>query len=150
MRREWRKLRTNLATAPSNCAAATTVRICLCACVAVVVGRTPLRTWHRVPLQSSIAYVLRSSQYAPDDLTIHPKFFVGHALSHGALATGLGRNPTQSLVDTRVNDSWWVHHQSSEEQVNAQEKSKSFGHCCCFCHSCVSFSLYSYCCFARI
>lgn len=109
MKRKWSvgqiKGRTNLATALSNCAAAAVVGVGLSTWLAVVVGSTPLRARDGVPLQRCIAYVLCGRQYAAVDLSVHFKFIFSHALSHGALATGLHRNPAEPLLSGCLNDS---------------------------------------------
>ena len=49
----------SLTTATSNSTAATVVGVGLGTGLAVVVGRTPLRAGNSVPLQRTVAYVLR-------------------------------------------------------------------------------------------
>lgn len=81
------KDRITLTTATSNGAAASGVRVSFCSWLTVIIGCTPSRAWHGVPLQSSITYVLRARlQNAPVNLRVHIKLIVTHTLSHGALA----------------------------------------------------------------
>ncbi|KAL4353479.1 hypothetical protein GQ457_06G029910 [Hibiscus cannabinus] len=94
--------RKTLTPAPSNGTAASIVRVGLCSWLTVIVGCTPLRAWHGVPLQSSIAYVLRGLQYAPVNPRVHLKLTLSHAFSHRALAARRGWNPAQMVLTTRA------------------------------------------------
>ncbi|PPD74097.1 hypothetical protein GOBAR_DD28977 [Gossypium barbadense] len=82
MRNNLTKENKEQATATSNCAAASAVKVSLSFCLTVGVGCTPYRARHGVPLQSPIAYVPRGLLYTPVNIRVHVKLIVLHALGH--------------------------------------------------------------------
>lgn len=112
-------------TAASDGTAATVVGVSLCPGLAVVVGSTPLRAWHCVPLQSSIADVLCGGQDTPVDLRVHVKLILSHALCNGTLATGLGRNKAQPVIAAVA----CIDDHGCEEQAEGQEENNGRGLC---------------------
>lgn len=113
--RGWGSCGITLTTATGNGTASSAVGVSLCTWLTVIVGCTPERAWHGVPLQSSVAYVLRGCQYAPVYLGVHIKLIVSYALSHGALAASLGRNPVDQVVVTTCFDGRQGDDQSCED-----------------------------------
>lgn len=118
--------RETLTPATSNGTAASIVRVSLCSRLTVIVWCTPLWAWHGVPLQSSIANVLRGLQYAPVDLGVHFKLILSHASGHWALAARLVWTPAQMVLATCVNGRQGD--ESHKDQWNRQEKTRGISH----------------------
>lgn len=89
-------------TATSDTWTFTVVGVSLSTLLAVVVGSTPSRARHSVPLQWAIAYVLWGRQDTPLALQLHVEIVLRHALRYGATAaaaTAHCAQPAQTVVD---------------------------------------------------
>ncbi|PPR85135.1 hypothetical protein GOBAR_AA35560 [Gossypium barbadense] len=93
-------------TATIDGTAASVVRVSFSPWLTVIVGRTPSRAGHGVPLQSPVAYVpIVAFQYAPANLGLHLQLTHRHAHGHPALkAAALCLNQTARVDSERGGD----------------------------------------------